>query len=230
MAQRTCRNCGEPLHEASHANQRFCGQLCRNRHNNALTKSRPVRETEHGTRTGYARGCRCGQCRAYNAAYSQAQRDARPKTPKKPRSDKGVKKVFIHDEDHGTTRGYGFFRCRCERCTRAAAEYNARWRDANREKHRAYFRAYQRAHPEKYRSYSQARAAAPFEDEALAYCQIIALDPCVYCGELSETVDHIEPVSRSRNSDWSNLAPACKLCNSCKSAKALIWFLLQRAI
>lgn len=40
---------------------------------------------------------------------------------------------------------------------------------------------------------------------------------CVYCG-LSEniTIDHLDPVSRGGDNDASNLAPACKSCNSKK--------------
>ena len=43
--------------------------------------------------------------------------------------------------------------------------------------------------------------------------------PCVVCGEPSNSVDHIIPLSRGGTNDPSNLQPMCQLCNSKKGAK-----------
>lgn len=223
--ERACAQCGGRVPPPA---TKYCTVLCRNRYNNALAKTRPVRDGEHGTRTGYARGCRCGSCRAYNAGYSKTVRERQPKLPRKPRSDKGIKKVSIKPEDHGTTRGYGFFKCRCDACTKAAADYNRIWREANPERYREAMRRFARLNPDKVRSYSEARAAAPFDAEALDYVELIRADPCVYCGAPSDSVDHIDPVSSGGMSQWDNLAPACRLCNSTKGAKPLLRFLIYR--
>lgn len=223
--ERACAQCGEPVPKPA---TKFCKPLCRNRYNNALAQSRPVRDGEHGTRTGYARGCRCGDCRAYTARYSYERRAMQPKQTRRARSDKGIKKVSIKPEDHGTTRAYAFFKCRCDACKRAASDYNRTWREANREQYRAALRRFARRNPDKVRSYSEARAAVPFTEEALEYVELIERDPCVYCGSPSESIDHIDPVAAGGDSDWDNLASACLTCNSSKGAKLLLRFLMYR--
>ncbi|MBL3664521.1 HNH endonuclease [Streptomyces sp. M2CJ-2] len=62
--------------------------------------------------------------------------------------------------------------------------------------------------------------------EAAAYRQIIAADPCVYCGKPSTAVDHIEAVTRGGSDRWENLAPVCKSCNSKKRARSVLEMLL----
>ena len=44
---------------------------------------------------------------------------------------------------------------------------------------------------------------------------------CVYCGELSEEIDHIVPISRGGTNDDNNLVAACMACNRSKSDKIL---------
>lgn len=44
---------------------------------------------------------------------------------------------------------------------------------------------------------------------------------CVYCGEPSEQIDHVTPVSRGGTNDLSNLVASCAACNRKKSAKLL---------
>lgn len=87
---------------------------------------------------------------------------------------------------------------------------------------------FRRTNPDRVRSYSVRRSQAPFDEDALAYCDLIASDPCVYCGGESNQIDHIHPVSRGGDSRWTNLAPACRSCNARKSAKPLLQFLLLR--
>lgn len=223
--ERACAQCGSLVPKPA---TKFCTPLCRNRYNNALAKTRPVKGSEHGTRIGYARGCRCDDCRAHTAQYSRDRRAQQPKLPRRPRSDKGVKKVTLKVEDHGTTRAYSYHRCRCDACKKAASDYNRTWREANRERYREALRRFARLNPDKVRGYSGARAAVPFTEEALDYADLIERDPCVYCGAPSESIDHIDPVAVGGDSDWNNLAPACLTCNSSKGAKSLLRFLMYR--
>ncbi|MEU5847429.1 HNH endonuclease [Saccharopolyspora shandongensis] len=44
---------------------------------------------------------------------------------------------------------------------------------------------------------------------------------CVYCGDISETVDHVRPLSRGGIEHESNLVPACMACNYSKGRKLL---------
>ncbi|MEU4005616.1 HNH endonuclease signature motif containing protein [Streptomyces albidoflavus] len=58
------------------------------------------------------------------------------------------------------------------------------------------------------------------------YRQLIAGDPCVYCGGVSGTVDHVTPVRRGGTDRADNLAPACQSCNSVKGTRSLLAALL----
>lgn len=50
-----------------------------------------------------------------------------------------------------------------------------------------------------------------------------SLDPCVYCGAVAKTIDHIEPVSKggSKN-DIQNWAPMCSKCNNNKGSDSVL--------
>lgn len=53
-------------------------------------------------------------------------------------------------------------------------------------------------------------------------------DPCVYCGGIADTIDHIVPKSVGGPNHWTNYAPACRACNSLKSSEPLLRFVLSR--
>lgn len=144
---------------------------------------------------------------------------------------------------HGTALGYSNYKCRCTECREAKRVRDLEWRAANREKvrdyqtlrraknperERAYKRRWARANPHKSHRQSAARAAAPFDSEALDYAELIIKDPCVFCGSPSTDIDHIHPVSISKSSHWMNLAAACDSCNSSKGAKSLLEFMDYR--
>jgi hypothetical protein len=57
---------------------------------------------------------------------------------------------------------------------------------------------------------------------------VLLADPCAYCGEPSEHVDHIEPGAHGGVDDWTNLTGACARCNRVKGDRWLITFLLAR--
>ena len=48
---------------------------------------------------------------------------------------------------------------------------------------------------------------------------------CVYCEKEASGLDHLYPVSKGGETDFFNLAPACKSCNSRKNVKP-IWVML----
>lgn len=60
------------------------------------------------------------------------------------------------------------------------------------------------------------------------YVTLLRNDPCVYCGAPSESLEHINPISVSKDDTWSNLAAACRFCNTSKKDKDLLGFLLTR--
>ncbi len=52
---------------------------------------------------------------------------------------------------------------------------------------------------------------------------------CIYCGKKSESIDHIEPLSKGGLSITKNCVPACLSCNGSKSdAEAFYWYRTQR--
>ena len=51
-------------------------------------------------------------------------------------------------------------------------------------------------------------------------------DPCVYCGQPSNTRDHILPLSRGGVPNWTNWAPACRTCNGNRSNRPLLVWLI----
>jgi hypothetical protein len=51
--------------------------------------------------------------------------------------------------------------------------------------------------------------------------------PCLYCGHRAQEVDHIRPRSDGGGDEPSNLAPACKSCNSSKQSEDVEFFLVK---
>jgi hypothetical protein len=51
-------------------------------------------------------------------------------------------------------------------------------------------------------------------------------DPCAYCKEPAESIDHIVPVSKKGENRFYNFTGACQPCNSRKSDRSLLEFLL----
>ena len=79
----------------------------------------------HGSSDGYVRGCSCACCR-------QAQIDAHKRSRTRVHTAKKTVNVSqtqaerhaamladLSDPRHGTTNGYGTYKCRCDRCTEA---------------------------------------------------------------------------------------------------------------
>lgn len=52
---------------------------------------------------------------------------------------------------------------------------------------------------------------------------------CLYCGEVSQSIDHIQPLSRGGLSVTENCVPACLSCNGKKGdSEVLAWYRRQR--
>lgn len=70
--------------------------------------------------------------------------------------------------------------------------------------------------------------------QALAYCQVLLNDPCVYCGQMgSDSIDHIVPYSKKDLegpefvvNHWSNFSPCHRACNRRKGSKGVLWNLI----
>lgn len=77
-------------------------------------------------------------------------------------------------------------------------------------------------------SYSR-RKAARYTPEAKEYVRLILNEPCSYCGSPGKAIDHIVPVSKGGDGDWTNLASACTPCNSSKRDRSLLEFLLMQS-
>jgi hypothetical protein len=76
------------------------------------------------------------------------------------------------------------------------------------------------AHTNRYRARKkQAEIIGPIPGSI--YKSILLSGPCVYCGIIATTVDHITPLNRGGNEVESNLVQCCKYCNSSKSDKLL---------
>lgn len=55
--------------------------------------------------------------------------------------------------------------------------------------------------------------------------RVLLADPCAYCGERADAVDHIAPRIRGGRNDWRNYAPSCGPCNSMKGKGSLAWMI-----
>jgi 5-methylcytosine-specific restriction endonuclease McrA len=108
-----------------------------------------------------------------------------------------------------------------------AREQMRRSRAENPEAERNRKRRYRERHPERVaeaereKTYAR-RAKMPFSPELAALMAELVTQPCSYCGATEQiTIDHIEPLSRGGKHTRTNLASACRSCNSSKGAKTL---------
>lgn len=110
-------------------------------------------------------------------------------------------------------------------------EYNKRWYEDNREARLAQMREYDLAHPEQVRERNRRQSSAwrarklgssvvPFTRDQLqaridyygGMCWICKVAPF-------EQLDHVKPLSKGGPHILANLRPACRSCNTSKSAK-----------
>lgn len=98
---------------------------------------------------------------------------------------------------------------------RRAYAATSRWRKENAEHVSAYKRA----------TYRRGETS---DGETRQYVDAILGDPCVYCGGRADSIDHIQPVSKGGRNHWSNIAPACRSCNSGKKDRDLLTYMTRR--
>jgi 5-methylcytosine-specific restriction endonuclease McrA len=131
-------------------------------------------------------------------------------------------------------------------------ELIAEWAKANPEKMRGYTKAWREKNPDKARrgvaawvkanpAFANAKAArrrarklaAPGGDVSTAEWNAVIQDSfgiCSYCGDRKPlAVDHIQALNRGGAHDLENLTAACVECNSSKSDRPLLVWLIQRS-
>ena len=178
------------------------------------------------SRNEFRRGCRCDACCDAKRAYEREYYIARNR-------DRKIAQVTAWREQNGDkARGYS-----AKQRLLGDAEYKARalvssaaWRARNAVQVEANYKAYMQTPAGKLTNQlkSHRRRGSVSDEWTRPYAAIIRHDPCVYCGGKSTSVDHIIPVSKGGTSEWDNLAPSCKSCNSSKHTSDLLGFLGRR--
>lgn len=92
-----------------------------------------------------------------------------------------------------------------------------------------------RAYRARQREARAARRAArlerrPIVDGEDEYLAVVRHDPCPYCGEPSEVLDHISGRDVPAADGWQNLAGACRSCNAGKRDRSPLGHMLARRI
>ena len=108
----------------------------------------------------------------------------------------------------------------CIPCRKA---YQCQWRKDNPDYHHQWHKANPDKHHESRRRRRALKLSAPVNDFADTQWQAV-LDhyghKCAYCGATEDlTQDHIIPLSRGGWHTISNIAPACRSCNSRKGTR-----------
>lgn len=103
--------------------------------------------------------------------------------------------------------------------------YRVLWRPDGKRKKMERFATYEEAVAFKESIERPRRDPEPRMNRRLRY---LLNDPCPFCGERSETFDHIQPQAEGGSHHWSNIVGACPRCNLAKSDSALLLFLLAR--
>jgi hypothetical protein len=111
----------------------------------------------------------------------------------------------------------------CKECELAKA---SAYREANRERQRAYaFRNNPRV------GFDLLRLDGSQYGLATQYIRALRQDPCAYCGDPGEDLDHIFPLWRTRPrggisvDEWAEVTNACRKCNMAKRTQTLLEFL-----
>jgi 5-methylcytosine-specific restriction endonuclease McrA len=57
--------------------------------------------------------------------------------------------------------------------------------------------------------------------------EIVRRDPCPFCYEPSNTIDHVEPLSKGGRDSIHNVVGMCHRCNGLKSSQSVLFFLTR---
>jgi hypothetical protein len=110
-------------------------------------------------------------------------------------------------------------------------EKRRQWARRNAEHINAQNRSYRAADRERARALSRRNARhrrLGYDDELCAWSDVLAADPCVYCGAEATGIDHIDPIDAGGRNEWENFAGACGPCNRRKRTTPLLLFLAAR--
>lgn len=100
----------------------------------------------------------------------------------------------------------------------AALEASRRWTMRNKEKRRLISR----------NSVARRRARTKGMRVPIEVLAVLCNDPCSYCESSGGTIDHIDPLVANGVHSEDNLTSACSSCNSKKSDRDLLTFLLSQ--
>ncbi len=108
-----------------------------------------------------------------------------------------------------------------------SAEYSRSWRERHPERVQEVRSEWYQSHIDEERERGRLRRVRN-DPETATYVKILRLDPCSYCGDPHEHVDHVIPVFSGGENHWTNFTSACATCNQAKSTEPLLIFLLKR--
>lgn len=63
-----------------------------------------------------------------------------------------------------------------------------------------------------------------------AYIDALTYDPCAYCGDPTDVIDHITAASKGGDNTTANLTGCCAYCNLSKAALPMLHYLLVRRL
>lgn len=172
----------------------------------------------------YCRACRLEQRNKWIAEHPEKARTVAAKSRAKHRDQRRADSKRWREENPEYNR-QRLSTWHAENRERRSA-YNRGWARRNRERRREYMRDYYERNAEQIKMWARIRKLTP---DAQDYAEILVRDPCAYCGEPTEQIDHIDPVALGGTSDWDNLTGACQSCNARKEARPLLVFLAVRA-
>jgi hypothetical protein len=184
---------------------------------------------KHGTSTAYDyHKCRCDVCKEWKRVTSAAY------------YAKNREKI------KGQVREYR--QANLEHVRERDARYRSERSEELKEQKREYYRQYQKDHPGSVNAKNRRwKAANPwkawfynwrrrelargqvYDEETLEWIKNLNSPPCMYCGGVSETIDHMLPRSRGGTNHRENLTPTCHRCNRRKCAMTVQEFLARLA-
>lgn len=165
----------------------------------------------------------------YDATHQVQSRAYRAKNAAKLKADKALWYLKNRDEILARTKANSVAN------KRHILAYQANYYSKNKEKVKANVRAYREAYPEKkIHAENRRRVRKLNNGGSHTLCErqeLFALlgNVCFYCGAPETHIDHNIPLSRGGTDDISNILPSCRSCNSSKSGKTAMEFLLHRA-
>jgi 5-methylcytosine-specific restriction endonuclease McrA len=247
----TVEGCELPDRSQGLCNTHYCRWLA---HGDPEYTKRAARKAQYGAQDGRKRCSRChevkplgeffrnqattdGHLPACKACSMAAERQRREADPQKARDQR--RGYYAKNADTRRAKRREAYWRDPEASRAKNREFDSKRRDARREydRTRREIRAEQCKAwrtPDRARDLAHRRRAvllaAPQGDpeDTRQYTMVLLNDPCSYCGEPTEHIDHIQPLTRGGAHAWDNLTGACKSCNSRKHNKDLLTFLLTR--